>query len=352
MGADADSGAIDAVAGFATHIARRWRGRNDLGELIDNELWELEEGLTSIGQKARAEVYDVRTRLEADIGELPLFEIAELAHAVVYIAGERWDRAVPRDSRYVFAGLATRAVATMREIAILLEQGYAFGARSRWRTLSEILVVARVLTLGDRYTATRYKEHRWIMLRDQRRKTGYFQWTSDLPTPEVMARRLCRRFGVEYGGMYGWAARLSARELGVAKPGWSHLKTLANVDEHETRVHDAHHSVHGADSLGLLGSVGAGFGTFHAGASSYQVIPVARDSVRLFRQTMSAIFNSCTQFSDARKPLILRGILDGHAFNLEQALGWQVITEDGAQMAHYLSAMKSLFGDVLEVTEP
>ncbi len=274
-----------------------------------------------------------------------------LSHAATRIVVSAWGKAVPEHARYVFAGLSTRAISTVREIAILLDHGYAYGAKSRWRALSEILVVARVIAMGDRFTATRYKEHRWIILANERAKTGRTEWEANLPSPEVMKRRLVRRFGAEYAGLYGWAARITARRLGVTKPGWQHLQKLARVDEYIDRVHDAHHSVHGADAYGLLGTVEAGSGIFHAGASPHGVLNVARDTIRLFRQTLSAIFNICFKHADARKPSILQGIVEVHLLNLEVDLGWRIMSTNPRVCERYDSAMGDLWSEAMDLLE-
>ncbi|WGW10643.1 DUF5677 domain-containing protein [Saxibacter everestensis] len=348
VSAEAAEHAIEAVSGFATRIGRSWRDPAGLLDLIDDALVGMEDLLSELGDRSRREFMDVPDLIQRDVGHLPLFEAATLSHAATYLAGSIWKPCVPEHARYLFAGLATRAVSTVREIAILLDHGYQLGAKSRWRTLSEILVVARVIAMGDRYTATRYREHRWIVLAMERRKTGQTAWTGDLPSPEVMRRRLVRRFGAEYSGLYGWAARVTARRLGIGKPGWKDLQALAGVHEHAWRVHDAHHAVHGADALGLLGIIDAGSGHFHAGASGQGVLEVARDTTRLFRQALSAIFEMCLKYSDERKPQILQGIVEAHLFNLEQRLNWKVISTDTHAREEYLTKMNDWFGGVAE----
>lgn len=181
---------VESIARLATRVGRQWRGGSSLLDLIDNELYGVEHGFYVAGEEARSEFRKIPELVRNDVGYLPLFEVAEIAQATVHLFNGCVDGVIPKDVRYVFIGLASRAISTFREIAILLDNGYAFGAKSRWRTLSEILVVARVLIAGNRYTATRYKEHRWIMLARNRDRVEDFQWDGDLPTPEVMSRRL------------------------------------------------------------------------------------------------------------------------------------------------------------------
>lgn len=328
---------LEALSKFSTHIGRRWRDPCGLLDLIDNELFDIEGRLHDLGEKSRREFGEVPALIHHDVGHLPLLEIAMLSHAATYLAGSSWGTAVPEHSRYLFAGLSTRAISTVREIAILLDHGYAVGAKSRWRTLSEILVVARVIAQGDRFTATRYREHRWIILAMERARNGQTEWSGDLPTPEVMKRRLVRRFGPEYAGLYGWAARVTSRRLGVTKPGWQHLQQLAGVDEHAGRVQDAHHAVHGADAFGLLGTIDSSSGYFHAGASPQGILDVARDTTRLFRQTLSAVFEICLKCTSARKPQILQGVVEAHLLNLERDLGWRILSTNPEARDRYLA---------------
>ncbi|MEU9806515.1 DUF5677 domain-containing protein [Mycobacterium sp. NPDC050853] len=334
----------EIVARFATKIGRKWRTRNELIDLIDNELWDIEETIYAAGEAARCEYRKIPELVRRDVGHLPLFEVAEVAQATVHLYGKQADRSVPRDMLYVFSGLATRAISTLREIAILLDSGYAFGAKSRWRALSEILVVARILVAGNRHTATRYKEHRWIILARQRARTQDFQWVGDLPTPEVMSRRLRRRFGDAYGGEYGWAATVTSQRLRQSKPRWRHLLEIAGVDEYESRVQAAHHAVHGADALGLLGTVSGSVGLFHAGGSAQGVLEVAHDSVRLFREVMWALFQNCSKYSTSRKLVIFQGIFEAHAFNCEQNLLRTIISVDVDARNRYFATIDEFLG--------
>ncbi|WP_167131443.1 DUF5677 domain-containing protein [Paramicrobacterium chengjingii] len=343
---DAAAETLEALSKFSTHIGSRWRDPYGLLDLIDNELFDIEGRLHDLGEKSRREFGEVPTWIQHDVGHLPLFEAAMLSHAATHLAGSSWGTAVPEHSRYLFAGLSTRAISTVREIAILLDHGYALGAKSRWRTLSEILVVARVMAQGDRFTATRYREHRWIILAMERARTGRTEWSGDLPTPEVMKRRLVRRFGPEYAGLYGWAARVTSRRLGVTKPGWQHLQQLARVDEHAGRVQDAHHAVHGADAFGLLGTIDFGSGYFHAGASPQGILDVARDTTRLFRQTLSAVFEICLKYTSARKPQILQGVVEAHLLNFERDLGWRILSTNAEARDRYSTTIDDWLNEI------
>ncbi|MFT2693905.1 DUF5677 domain-containing protein [Clavibacter zhangzhiyongii] len=303
------------------------------------QLHRIEEQIVSLGERSREELLSLPGDVREYLGTVPLFEAAAIGHAAVDIAVRHWPSSVPEDARYVFAGLATRALKTSREIAVLLEHGYADAARSRWRTMSEILVVARVLALGDRYTCTRYKEHRWVAFEKQRRNAGQTDWSGPGPSPEVMKRRLVRRFGPNYGRDLGWAARISAKRLGVERPQWSHLRTLAEVGEHESRINQAHHAVHGQDPLGLLGSVVDDTGAFHAGASLDGVLETGRDSIRLLRQVLLATFDVCLLYGHAPRAQVVASVIEVHLLSLEQDLSWRILLSDPQARARYDSYM-------------
>lgn len=321
-----DRETLGIASEFATQIGRSWQGSYDLLDLVDQQFWRIEQQLYSVGVASRNAFHSVPELIQQDVGYLPLFEIAEFSQVVVHLYSGHSDRSVPHDVRYVFSGLATRAIATLREIAILLDNGYAFGARSRWRTLSEILVVARVLATGDRDTASRYKEHRWVMIAAERNKLEHRTWESDLPDPEVVVRELARKFGEPYlKGQYGWAAEVAARDLeftGYLK--WHHLEKIAATTDLESRVQVAHHAVH-ADALGLLGAIVDGSGHFHSGASPKDVLEVARDTVHLFRDAMWALFANCVKYSDKRKTQVLQAMIEVHVLNGLIALNHSVM---------------------------
>lgn len=172
----------------------------------------------------------------------------------------------PPSIHYAIVSIGTRALKVGYECHALLKCGFAVGALARWRTLSELSVVARVLALGNRHTAARFNQHRWIMLaRDRDHVEGFDQWNPPNPSPELMRKRLVKRYGTAYSGRYGWAAELSKRKLGVRSPQWHHLERMAQMSDELSGVDRAHHAVH-ADSLGMIQIVDSR-DLWHAGAS-------------------------------------------------------------------------------------
>lgn len=318
---------LEILREFSGLIEDQWNRRSDLSELVDSEMWRVEEDLSVAGDEARSIYLKMPELIRQHVGSLSLFEIADLAQSAMRLVESDLDKKVPYDVRYVTIGLTIRAISTVREIALLLEHGHAFGAMSRWRTLSEILVVAEVLVAGNRYTATRYIEHRWVMLARERRKTQNLDWDSDLPIPEIKVKQLTRRFGKTFDSEFGWASTVTLKKLGVAKPQWGHLVQIAEIAQFSTRVQHAHHAVH-ADALGFLGTVVDDLMAFHAGASSQQVLEVARDTARLFQAVMWALFNTYAKQSSSSAVRIQRAIVDDHLLSCAIHLSHRLILTD------------------------
>jgi uncharacterized protein DUF5677 len=211
-----------------------------------------------------------------------------LARACLKLLERRPDASVPGDVAYIVAEMGVRAQATCHEVSALLRAGFPNGARARWRTLYEVAVVSSVLMLGNRYTASRYKNHRWIMLaRDREHHDEHIRWPGG-PSPEAMQRRLIRRYGDEYRGTYGWASLVTRRLLGVTRPKWYHLEGVARLaDGHRHRVKHAHHSVH-VDSLGVLELLDSS-GVFHAGAQIEGVRPIVWQTLRALAEAIDSL---------------------------------------------------------------
>lgn len=289
---------IEAVVAeaLAHHRRRRRRSWQSSEEVMDGILCELRGKLYEAVDEHRAYLAQVPNLVERDAGSLAeLAEAARVHQVIIHLLNAASGRGLHPDVKYVLTGLVTRAIATLNEIEVLLRNGYAQGARSRWRTLYEIVVVSRVLARGNRYTATRYREHSWVMLARERKRTGVYEWPSGGPTPESMRSRLLRRFGKSFDGEYGWAAVVTKRGASGRSPTWPDLVSLAEIDEHVARVQASHHAVHGGDALGLLGTVRSD--AFHAGASPDGVLLAARDTIFLFAQCMESLLSTWWTFS-------------------------------------------------------
>lgn len=224
---------------------------------------------------------------------------------------------VPDDVRYVISTLGTRAQATCHEISALLRAGFPSGARARWRTLHEVAVVSSVLMLGNRHTASRFMNHRWVMLaRDLDHDTPVSWSSAEGPTPEVMRKRLIRRYGASYAGRYGWAALVTKREIRVARPQWHHLESVARLaDGHRPRVKSAHHSVH-VDSFGGLDLIDA-TGLLHAGARLDGSQPVVWQTLVALAELTDSLIGIWQRYDDGPMVVACRAYADRMLFEFE-----------------------------------
>lgn len=159
------------------------------------------------------------------------------------------------------------------------------GALGRWRTLHEVEVVTKVLSVGNRYTAGRYNNHRWItMAIDLDHPAPGMKWPTGLTEPAIMRDRLVKRYGKPYKGRYGWASPVTKKHLKVEHPMWHHLERVAELsDSHQRHVKFAHHSVH-ADSLGTLNLIDSS-GLLHSGAGLDGIPELSWRTIRTLRET-------------------------------------------------------------------
>src|SRR5690606_38542599 len=99
---------------------------------------------------------------------------------------------------------------------------------ARWRLLYELAVVATVLELGNRYTCSRFLNHEYV--RALRIPKSSLESDDDQKAREALdriGRTYVRRYGKEFKDVYGWAARVTKRDLDVSRPNFSHLEALA-----------------------------------------------------------------------------------------------------------------------------
>lgn len=277
----------------AKRLGRTTRRTNDphvVWGRIETIIWDLEDQFG-----AAAETQSVlRGEAEALIGKRHHEAFAALdvtlgvVTAVLQTIGERDHR--PTDAvRDAVLNLLSRTVSLGHEILALLRCGFPAGARSRWRTLSEIRVISEVIQIGGNGTAQRYKEHAlYLYARDHQRVNGEDGWDGPGRSPETCIRQLTRRFGRNFATPYGWAATLTKRRHGLKRaPNWGDVQRLVDVTEHTERVLFAHHSVHG-DSLGNA-QLAVSDGLIHWGARVDGLAQHSADAIYLIRQAVNAL---------------------------------------------------------------
>ncbi|MGA9100167.1 MAG: DUF5677 domain-containing protein, partial [Methanotrichaceae archaeon] len=166
--------------------------------------------------------------------DMLLLEI-EFARATIGYYGRHISPKVPADKRNLEAALfflQRRACVVASEIHCLLENGYADGAESRWRTLNELAITSAFLLQKGDEIAERYTKYRAVI--DLRKnKTLKDQAENHLSNPgpnqsletrdaieksietfseiimslEEEVSKLCDRFGPSFGNYpNGWAA--------------------------------------------------------------------------------------------------------------------------------------------------
>jgi hypothetical protein len=279
----------------------------------ESSILSIEDALLSTAQAGSV----ARSRFEDNHAENNWFAISALdsmigmTHAASLMLSNGGTVAVrvpPDPISYVVSALAVRALSVSHEISALLRAGFPVGARGRWRTLYEIDVVANVLAAGNRGTAARYVNHRWVQLaRDREREADAESWPAKAgPAPDVMRRRLLRRYGSTFGGTYGWAAELARRKLKVKSPVFRDLEEIAQLGGQVSRVHLAHHGVH-ADSFGALLTIDDSL-TFHSGASVDGVAEGCLDAIRALGETWAALLRHWNSYAKDRRVEALRSM--------------------------------------------
>jgi hypothetical protein len=159
-------------------IERRTRRATDIDQMryaAERSVSSIEDAVLSTAQAGSV----ARSRFEEKHATSNWFAIAALdsmigmTHAASLMLtndGTVAVRVPPDPIPYVVSALAVRALSVSHEISALLRAGFPVGARGRWRTLYELDVVANVLAAGNRGTAARYVNHRWVQLALDRKR--------------------------------------------------------------------------------------------------------------------------------------------------------------------------------------
>lgn len=190
--------------------------------------------------------------------------------------GDRLARSRAKKNRlktHVLLQLHVRGCQVASEIILLLENGYADGAMSRWRTLHEISVVGLLIAEHGDALAERYLAHEAV---EARSILNVHSQTFDAlgfakPSPREIAQveanyqAALEQYGDKFGDDYGWAAGYvkNTRSFGslVEAAGRSHLHAY-----YKFASHNVHAGVKGITfKLGALHGGGAFAGASNAG---------------------------------------------------------------------------------------
>jgi hypothetical protein len=175
---------------------------DDLECVVEDLVLEFEDELGALAKNA----WEVR----AEIERLSGIEYATAFQALDSILGSATavSRILPKGSldlngdgppqavQYSAILLLTRLISVGHEISALLRAGFPIGAISRWRTLYELDVISTVLARGNRGTAARFMNNRWIMV--AKKPQDYFfdeDWRRAKPAIDKKAKAFRRRYG-------------------------------------------------------------------------------------------------------------------------------------------------------------
>ena len=299
---------------------------SDMMEIIAEEsVAGVEDSLFELAGKT----WRARSEIEKDLGQQDEVAFRSLDSMIGFIYanatllskdGLAIRRQPPDVVRYVASALNVKATSVAHEICAMLRAGFPIGAHARWRTLYEVDVIAHVLSIGNRGTAARFVNHRWVQMAHDNSRAPV-KWPDNQPSPEAMKNKFMRRYGKSFGGTYGWAAELTKRKLGVEKPNLAHLEKIADLDGHNRRVYSAHHGVH-ADSLGILQLVDVD-GLFHSGARIDGAAAGCLQTTRVLGEINDALLVMWNNYADSSTIELMRYLNDEISLTLQRDISFR-----------------------------
>jgi hypothetical protein len=151
--------------------------------------------------------------------------------------------------------LFARAIQVIKEIVILLKNGFPDGAHARWRTLHEISIVVTYLYENSEEVSKKYLLHQHVesykaanIMRELNRANLS---DSDYASLETKYNKLIEEFGVNYKNEYGWAAD----SLVNPNPKFYHIEKAVSLQVLRSYYKLASHNVH-ANSKALFFKLG------------------------------------------------------------------------------------------------
>lgn len=198
------------------------------------------------------------------------FKLLDIHVALCGELGESWNDILRKKRRRskdlimvdVITRLHGRAMAVAREVQVLLKNGFADGALSRWRTVHEISVTARFISERGPEVARLFAAHvdaDGIKAARLYNRFANAQGFRPLPKKEQdrlqkTEEELAKTYGKSFLGDYGWAAS----SLGSQKPNFSDLESAVKLDAFRPYFRLASNTVHAGSKgtyfrLGILG---------------------------------------------------------------------------------------------------
>lgn len=174
----------------------------------------------------------------------------------------------------VLVALHARAIQVSNEVLCLLKSGYADGAHARWRTAHEIAVTIDFLAHCSEVTVNKYLEHEaiesykaMIQYQEHAERLGMAPCSEEeMEELKELKTELAKKYGKEFLGSYGWAAR----KLNVKNPNFYSLESAVGIDHLRPYYRMASHNVH-ANPKGIKFRLGLSDGAemFLSGPSNY-----------------------------------------------------------------------------------
>lgn len=148
----------------------------------------------------------------------------------------------------VLVALHARSIQVANEVLCLLKSGYADGAHARWRTAHEIAVVTDFLAHCSEVTVRKYLEHEAVesykamqQYQEYAESLGLEPYSDkEINELEGLKVSLSNKYGKEFLGSYGWAAR----KLNVKKPSFYTLEAAVGIDHLRPYYRMASHNIH------------------------------------------------------------------------------------------------------------
>ena len=157
--------------------------------------------------------------------------------------------------QYVLGRSHAKSCLVAREILLLLKQGYAEAAVSRWRTLFEVNVISKFIEMHGDECATLFIEHLEIDLmkyiRERNECSEKLGWAavseSEFNEQQLKYEQLKEKYGKNFAKGYGWASSF----IGLGNPNFKDLSKAAGFEHWFTVYKTSSYSVH-SSYVGLL----------------------------------------------------------------------------------------------------
>jgi hypothetical protein len=227
---------------------------------------------------------------------------------------------------HVLTRLHARGCQVSSEILTLLRGGFADGAHARWRTLHEISVIARFISVNENDLAERYLAHSAVV--DYQRALQYRKYNDDLSYVRMSDEdfnvikstydEVLDKYGSNFKSDYGWASEA----LGNPKPSFTNIEEKVNESHMQPFVKLAHVNVH-AGSKGIFYRLGSppNDDLLVAGASVFGVGEPGQNTAYTINKLASTLLlYKNTNFDNLGSVLALRKFMEEVVWEFDRAI--------------------------------